>query len=304
MILDKALQLWSSVGNTPLILLPSISNIVGANIFVKYEAGNPTGSVKDRGGMYNILQRIISGELTSGRTLLDASSGNMASAISYYANKLGIRAKVICSSKLTNDKSTYIRAMGAELETVGNVTIEGNRYCQDLARNNSSYVFLDQLHSKWNPQASYVSLGPEIVKQCPNIDLLVASVGSGGSLFGTSKFLKSVIDSLKVIPVNAAQGSKIPGVGGFLDGDYVTPFITQALENNLWEPPVLASSEESLEMMREIHIREGLFIGKQTGALLAAVKKLPPDMIHGKNIVLINGDAGWKNSSFIEQSLQ
>ena len=108
----------------------------------------------------------------------------------------------------------------------GDFTIEGNRYCREVIvpRNPEKYCFLDQLHNNNNPLASYKTLGPEIYKDLPNIKMIVGSLGSGGSMYGATKFLKEKTE-ITSITVESESGYKIPGTGTFVDGDYVTPFI-------------------------------------------------------------------------------
>lgn len=303
MLKEKALREWKSVGNTPVTYLENLSSVFRSEFFVKQESLNPTGSVKDRGGMFNILQRVLSGHITINSILLDASSGNMASAIAYYGNRLGLNTEVVCSSKLTSDKAIFIQALNSKLIYHGNITLDGNNYCREIVRSNPNYVFLDQLHSFNNPMGSYVSLGPEIIKQIPDVEIIVGSIGSGGSLYGTAKFLKAVNPDILFVPVHAQSGSRIPGVGGFSDGDYITPFITAANSESLWESPVEISSDNALLRMRDLHRNEGLMLGKQMGALIEAIPTVIERYGYGKKILFINGDAAWKNTEFIKQSL-
>ena len=141
---------------------------------------------------------------------------------------------VVCSSKLTNDKAQFVRYWGAELLKVGDFTIEGNSYCREVivAKEPDSYAFLDQLRNWDNPLAHYETTGPEIAADFPNVAAVVGSLGSGGTMNnGVARYLKEQKSThTRIITVEAAHGTKIPGTGAFLDGDFVTPFIEQ-----LWE---------------------------------------------------------------------
>jgi len=281
------------VGRTRLIELCSFDE---ARIFIKLEGDNPTGSIKDRACLNLIREQRASGTLKSGMTLLDASSGNMACALAYFGRLLGFPTTVVVSSKLTTSKREFLEIYGAEIITIGDFTIDGNRYCRRLIESESgpNFCFLDQLHSWANPQAYFNDLGPEIKAACPEIALLIGPLGSGGSLFGTGSYLKQHLPDLVIIPVQAAKGTKLPGVGGFDDGDYVTPFIEKGYADGLFAEPVKISQRDAL--IGNAFLRDmGFFCGPSTGgALSAALVAVKVGHVRG-NVVILSGDTGWKN---------
>ena len=292
----KAKGLWDNVGNTPIELLEELSRQNESEIYVTMESQNPTGSIKDRGGMFNILSRIKAGEVSHGHTLFDASSGNMASSIAYHGRRLGLPVTVVCSSRLTRDKESYIRALGAKIIIHGSCTMDGNKLCRSLSSEDPKLVFLDQLHSDYNPLGSFSTLGPEILKSLPDVDVIVASLGSGGSLYGLSWFINIVRPKCKFVPITASRGSRIPGVSG----DYMTPFIHKANQQGLWCDRISISEDQALKSMDAIHKTEGIYAGKQLGALAAALPIIVRDHGRGLKILLICGDHGWKNSVDID----
>lgn len=282
------------LGNTPHVRVDS-GAAPGARVYVKLEGYNPTGSVKDRACVAMLRDKLATGELRSGDTLLDASSGNMGCAIAYFGRLLGYPTRVFSNSKLTGDKRAFIEYYGAELDVVGDFTIEGNRACRKLADENPErYCFLDQLHNPANPQAHVEGTGPEILAAFPELALLVCSLGSGGTLFGTASFLKRHLPDLLVVAVEAASGTRLPGTGAFVDGDYVTPFIAEGYEAKLFDRRFQVELEEALERTRQLRDR-GVFGGIQTGGVYHAALDVAREERIAGDVVVISGDSGWKN---------
>lgn len=284
------------IGKTPLLRF-KCDEVPEANIFIKMENMNPTGSIKDRACFYNIMGAIKDGSLTKEKTILDASSGNMACALAFYGHVFGYKVKVICNTKLTEDKRRFIEYFNAELEVFGDITYEGNRKCREIAGSEigrEKYCFLDQLHNPNNPKASYETLGPEILEAIPNVQAVVGSMGSGGSMNGVSTFLREHNPSTRIFTSQAASGTKIPGTGAFVDGDYKTPFILELIEKNLYNDSFLINLEQAKKRTRDLSL-QGVFAGFQAGGVLeASVQAIKKHKIKG-NVVAIIGDSGWKN---------
>ncbi len=284
------------VGRTPVVQFKGHGIPEGTRLWVKLEGYNPTGSVKDRAGLRMIQDALKSGRLKAGMTLLDASSGNMACAIAFFGRVSGFKVRVACSSKLTEDKAAFLTYFGAELERVGNFTIEGNRHCKTLAetRKDDGYCFLDQLHNWSNPQASYDTMGPEILADFSNISAVVGSLGSGGTMTGTGRFLKEKRPQIAIYTVESAIGTKLPGTGSFCEGDYVTPFIEKARQEKIFTDGLSVSEADAVKRTRELR-DHGFFCGLQTGGVVqSAIAAIRRDGITG-DVVAISGDSGWKN---------
>ena len=288
-------EITHMVGNTPCVRF--VSQETGkANLFVKLEGYNPTGAVKDRACLSIIKTMLEQGKLQPGMTLLDASSGNFATSVAYFGKILGYPTEVVVSSKLTQDKRNFIEYFGGKIRQMGNFTIEGNKYCHQLVEQDSSnhYCFLDQLHNWANPQAHYETTGAELLADFPNLTMVVGSLGSGGTMFGTGKYLKEKKSDVKIVVVQAASGTKIPGTGSFDDGDYITPFIQKGLDDKVFD--TLSKINLQSAIQRTMELREkGIFCGIQTGGVLhAALEQIMQDRIEG-NVIIISGDSGWKN---------
>lgn len=288
-------SVWSMVGNTPHVAVRG-AHPAGVRVWVKLEGCNPTGSVKDRAGLNLIRNAQEEGRLQPGMTLLDASSGNMACAIAYFGRLLGFATTVVANSKLTAEKRDFIQYCGATLLQVGDFTIEGNRYCRELVEKEGKarYYFLDQLHNWANPRAHYDTTGPEILADFPEVAVVVGSLGSGGTLLGTAQFLKEQKRGVKAVAVQAAAGTKIPGTGSFDDGDYVTPFIRKGVESHIFDSTYKISERDAVRRTLELR-DQGIFCGLQTGGVLhAALAYIDDHGVEG-DVVIISGDAGWKN---------
>ncbi|HEX7241934.1 MAG TPA: cysteine synthase family protein [Longimicrobiaceae bacterium] len=284
-----------AVGRTPCLRLRS-PELPEARVHVKLEGMNPTGSVKDRAGLRMIREALDAGSLRPGVTLLDASSGNMACALAYFGRVLGFPTMVVVSSKLTEDKRNFLRYYGATVHQTGDFTIEGNRWCRELVEREGGdrYWFFDQLHNWANPRAHYEGTGPEILEAFPDVELVVGSLGSGGTLFGTGQFLKERRPGVKVVAVESAPGTKIPGTGSFSDGDYVTPFIARGREEGVFDHTLRIDLDDAVR--RTLQLRDqGVFCGIQTGGVYHAALEAAREMDVRGDVVFISGDAGWKN---------
>jgi cysteine synthase len=284
-----------AVGRTPCIRYYPPEK-TQAHIWVKLEGCNPTGSLKDRGCIFIIRGAIEGGLLTKGKTLLDASSGNMACALAYFGAILGHPVTVVCSSKLTSDKAQFIHYYGARLEKVGDFTIEGNLHCRDVIapQDPDLYVFLDQLRNWDNPRAHYETTGPEILADLPEVEAVVGSLGSGGTMNGVARYIKERRAETRIITVEAARGTTIPGTGAFADGDFVTPFIEQLRAKNLVDFHQEVTLEEARQRTKSLS-RQGFFCGLQTGGVVDAAVRAVIDFGLSGDVVAISGDAGWKN---------
>lgn len=288
-------NLLEMVGNTPVVKFQSLSNLP-VEFLVKLEGFNPTGSVKDRAALAIINHKLSTGELKAGKRILDASSGSFACSIAFFGKIFEFPVTVVTGGKMTKDKIDFIQYFGAERISYGNFTIEGNRYCSEVLYpgNPELYCFLDQLHNWINAENHYKTTGPEILRDMPDISAIAFSLGSGGTLNGISKYIKENKPDTKIIAVTAASGTKIPGTGAFIDGDYITPFIADSQKNNYFDYTALVDLEQSIERVKELR-KQGFYVGIQTGAvyqgMIDGVKELN---IEGK-VLVISGDAGWKN---------
>lgn len=298
-ILLKLKNLEAQIGATPLIKINE-STKDKFRIFIKNEARNPTGSIKDRTCL-NILKNSVLSEDIDKRVLLDASSGNFASALAFMGSALEVKVEVVCSSKLTDDKKFLIEFFGANLTLHGDFTKDGNDFCRDLALQNERYVFLDQLHNNSNPDAHDQTTAQEIYDSLPEVKLIVGSLGSGGTMCGVARATKRLSKSTALMGVESQPGNKLPGVGSFTDGDYVTPFIREFWEyKNVVKRSALMNNAAITS--KNILTKYGYF-GPQTGALYNEAITYAREVDLVGDIVLIAGDGGWKNTELFGRLL-
>jgi cysteine synthase len=237
------------------------------------------------------------------KTLIDASSGNMGCSLAYFGKAMGIRVRIVGSSKLTAEKRQFMEYFGATVETTGDFTIEGSRYCRKLTESDpASWYFLDQLHNSENPAAHFKGTGPEILSQVPGVTAVVGSIGSGGTLLGTARYLKQQDDRIRIFAVEAASGTRLPGTAALADGDYRTPFIEEGFARDLFDLSVQVSEAEAVELARSL-TSAGVFGGLQTYAVIAAAWRLIEAGELRGDIVVISGDTGWKNMDSLMQKV-
>ncbi|HET7459742.1 MAG TPA: cysteine synthase family protein [Longimicrobium sp.] len=283
------------VGGTPHLRVCA-PELPGVRFHVKLEGMNPTGSVKDRAGVAMITAARDAGALRPGVALLDASSGNMACSLAFFGRVLGYPVTVAVSTKLTEDKRTFLRYYGAEIVQVGDFTIDGNEWCRERVgrADGERFHFFDQLHNPANPRAHFEGTGPEILAAFPNLAMVVGSLGSGGTLYGTGSYLKRERPGVRVVAVESAVGTKIPGTGSFLAGDYETPFILRGRDEGVFDHTVRITLDDAGR--RTLQLRDqGVFCGLQTGGVFHAAQLAVRELGVEGDVVFISGDAGWKN---------
>jgi len=285
------------VGNTPMVRAKTPPDL-SVEIYVKLEGTNPTGSLKDRAARSMILDKIEKGELKPGATLLDSSSGNHACAVAFFANLLGHPATVVTGETLTKDKAGFIDFFGAERLTNSTIkrTIDGNQYCREvlIPEDPDRYCFLDQLHNWANPEGHYCTTAPEIFRDLPDVAAVAFSLGSGGTLHGIGRYRTEYGHDTKVIAVTGGPGTKIPGTGPFVDGEYVTPFNIDCQKHGYLDCTTEISTEDAVDGMMTLRA-QGFFVGLQTGGvyqgLLNGIRELG---VEGP-VAMLSGDSGWKN---------
>lgn len=284
-------NLFDLVGRTPCVSVRDAE----ASLYLKLEGANPTGSVKDRACAFMLSAAAGDGTLRPGQIVLDASSGNFACALALFGRALGHDAAVAVTSKITAAKRDFLACVGATVHAVGDFTIEANRYCRELdAAHPGRYFFVDQLHNWNNPRAHERSTGPEILETVPDVTMVVGSLGSGGTMAGVAAYFDAAAPHVRIVAVTCAPGNRIPGTGSFADGDYVTPFIARARDCGHIDRTVEVTEREAACEAHAL-MRQGLFCGLQTGAVVHAARLCAREERLTGPVVAISGDAGWKN---------
>jgi cysteine synthase/molybdopterin converting factor small subunit len=287
---DLAPSLLELVGHTPLVELSRLAPD-GVSIYAKLEGQNPTGSIKDRVAKAMIEAAEASGELEPGRELLEPTSGNTGISLALIARLKGYRLTVVMPENATEERKRLLRLYGAEI--VESPAAEGSngavRVALELAEREPRYYMPFQYANEANPRAHYEGTGAEIAEVLERVDVLVAGLGTGGTLMGTGERLRERFPDVVVAAAEPLPGDPVMGLRSLEDG-YVPPI----LDVSKLDRKVLVSNAESAAGVRALLDREGIFAGVSAGAVVHVALKLAEEAEHGSVVVCILADAGWK----------
>lgn len=288
------------VGNTPLLELTNIEKELGikAKLLAKLEYLNPAGSIKDRVGKAMIEAAEKAGTLQNGSVIIEPTSGNTGIGLACAAAAKGYRMIVVMPETMSVERRKLIAAYGAELVlTDGKKGMEGAiEEAEKLSKEIPNSIVAGQFVNPENPKVHFETTGPEIYEDTDGkVDVLVAGVGTGGTITGTGRYLKSKIEGVKVVAVEPADS---PVLSGGIKGAHGIQgigagFVPEILDTDVYDDIVKVTNEEAYEMGRLIGRKEGLLVGISSGAALwGAVLEAKKEENIGKNIVVILPDSG------------
>jgi cysteine synthase/molybdopterin converting factor small subunit len=287
---DVAGSLLHLVGNTPLVELPRISPKPTVQIYAKLEGQNPSGSIKDRVAKSMVEAAERAGELQPGRRLLEPTSGNTGIALALVAKLKGYPLTCVMPANATEERRRLLQLYGAEI--VESPADEGSngavRMALELAEKDPSYFMPFQYGNAANPRAHYEGTGAEIAEALDRVDVLVAGLGTGGTLMGTGERLRESFPDVVVAAAEPLPGDPVMGLRSLADG-YVPPI----LDVTKLDRKVLVSNAESVAALRALLDREGIFGGVSAGAVVHVARRLAEEMDDGV-VVAVLADAGWK----------
>ncbi len=283
------------IGNTPLVRLQYFVNQKDVNLFAKLELWNPSGSVKDRTGLYMIRDAEQKGLLHPGGTIVVGTAGNTGLGIAFAALHRGYHLIFVVPTKFSAEKQTLLRALGAEvINTPRELGMLGaERKAEELIKEIPDAVTLDQFTNQSNPLAHYETTGKEIYEALDGqIHYLVAGAGSGGTVTGILRYLKEQNPNIKGILADP-EGSTIGGGAHF---DYNiegigNDFIAETLDMSLIDDVIKINDQEAFAQVKALASQEGIFAGSSSGAAAAAALKLIASGAKG-NIVAVFPDRG------------
>ena len=282
-----ARNLLELVGNTPLVELKPVGDI---QIYAKLEGQNPTGSIKDRIAKAMIEAAEASGELEPGRELLEPTSGNTGISLALVAKLKGYPLTCVMPENATEERKRLLRLYGVNI--VYSPGAEGSngavRFALELAEREPRYFMPFQYANEANPRAHYEGTGAEIVEALGRVDVLVAGLGTGGTLMGTGERLRESFPDVVIAAAEPLPGDPVMGLRSLDDG-YVPPI----LDVSKLDRKVLVSNEESVREVRRLLDEEGIFAGVSAGAVGHVARKLAGELDEGV-VVAILADAGWK----------
>ncbi len=288
------------IGRTPLLRLSGIEKRFGsrAAVIAKLEKQNPAGSAKDRVALNMIRAAEKSGELVPGGLIIEPTSGNTGIGLAACAAVLGYRCCIVMPDSMSEERRKLIAAYGAEIVlTPGADGMSGSiAKAQQLQKDNPGSIIAGQFYNPHNPEAHYLSTGPEIWEDTEgNVDIFVSAVGTGGTISGTGKFLKEMNPKIKVAAVEPASSPLLSGGEAAPHGiqGIGANFIPEALDTGIYDEIICCSDEDALETMRILAASDGLLCGISSGAAVwAAVQLSLREENSGKNIVVILPDTG------------
>jgi len=285
-----ARSLLDLIGNTPLVELSKLSPKPGVQLYAKLEGQNPTGSIKDRVALALIDDAEARGELEPGRELLEPTSGNTGIALALMAKLKGYRLTCVMPENVTEERRRLLRLYGAEVvESPGAEGSNGAvRLAKEIAANEPRYYMPFQYGNPANPRAHYEGTGAEIAGALDRVDVLVAGLGTGGTLMGAGERLRESFPDLVIAAAEPLPGDPVMGLRSLEDG-YVPPI----LDVSKLDRKLLVSNAEAVSGVRALLDSEGVFAGVSAGAVVHVARRLAADLDEGV-VVAILADGGWK----------
>jgi [CysO sulfur-carrier protein]-thiocarboxylate-dependent cysteine synthase len=280
-------SLLELIGNTPLVELRPVGDV---RLFAKLEGQNPTGSIKDRVAKAMIDAAEAAGELEPGRELLEPTSGNTGISLALVAKLKGYPLTCVMPENATEERRRVLRLFGAKIVlSPGDEGSNGAvRLALRLAEEEPRYFMPFQYANPANPRAHYEGTGAEIAEALEHVDVLVAGLGTGGTLMGTGERLRESFPDVVVAAAEPLPGDPVMGLRSLEEG-YVPPI----LDVSKLDRKVLVSNEESVRELKRLIDEEGIFAGVSSGAVVHVARKLAAERDQGV-VVAILADGGWR----------
>lgn len=282
-------NLFSLVGNTPLVQLNNVISNPLVTIYAKLEGQNPGGSVKDRAAYYMIKSALDRGDINTDTILIEATSGNTGIALAMMASQFNIEIELVMPDNSTQERIDTMRAYGAKvILTPASETIEGSiRYVEEKLKQ-SQYFNLNQFGNKDNYLAHYRTTGPEIWKDTNGkITHFVSAMGTTGTIMGTSMYLKEQSKDVQIVGAQPMDGSSIPGIR-----KWSPEYIPKIFDASRVDQVIEVSEDEATLMTRRLAHEEGVFGGMSSGGAVAVAEKLSKMLTKPSVIVCVICDKG------------
>ncbi|MSO17793.1 MAG: cysteine synthase B [Actinobacteria bacterium] len=283
-------NILGAIGNTPLVGISQLSPNPDVRIYAKLEGQNPGGSAKDRIALKMVELAERDGLLNPGDTIIEPSSGNTGIGLALVSRLRGYKLRVVMPDNVSVERRQLLEIFGAQVITSpGSEGSNGAiRLAEKLAVEDPYLKMLFQYGNPANPLAHYEGTGPEIWRDCPEVDVFVAGLGTSGTLMGAGRYLKEQNSAIKVVAVEPPAGELVQGLRSLDDG-----FIPPIFDPEILDRKFIVRPLESIEWLRRLLNDCGVFAGVSSGASIAGSVKIAEEMDSG-TIVTVLPDGGWK----------
>ncbi|MCF6270679.1 MAG: cysteine synthase family protein [Melioribacteraceae bacterium] len=307
------MNLLQTIGNTPLVELTHISKNVKARIFSKLEFMNPSGSIKDRIAKYMVEKAEADGKLKPGDTIIENSSGNTALGLAIVCRQKGYKLKIVIRDTTSKEKLQMLEVLGVDVIKVDAKIPPEEKYsynnlAQSLSENDKSLFYIDQHNNLNNNETYYETLGPEVWQQREGkIDYLVAGIGTGGSLFGSAKYLKEKNPKIKIIGIDPIgsifydyfkSGKIVESKRYFIEG-IGDEFLIKTAQLEYIDDMIQVTDKKAFGWAKKLAFEEGIIAGGSSGANIYGALKLAKEIDEEANIVTLFPDSGFRYLSSI-----
>lgn len=272
------------IGNTPLVKATSLIDNPNITLYLKLEGHNPGGSVKDRAAYNMIKSALDRGDINQNTKLVEATSGNTGIALAMIAGIFKLDIELVMPENSTKERVQTMRAFGAKVTlTPSDIGIEGSRdYAEDKV-NKEGYVMLNQFANDDNWRAHYKTTGPEIWKDTQGkITHFVSSMGTTGTIMGTSTYLKEQSKDIQIVGVQPTDESRIPGIR-----KWPKEYLPKIFNPDKVDQVLEVSQKEATDMAKRLAKEEGVFSGMSSGGAVTAAIKLAKTLKSGVLVAII-----------------
>ena len=279
----------ATIGNTPLVDVSGLSPNPDVRILAKMECDNPTGSIKDRTAKSLLDDAEARGVLKPGDTIMEPTSGNTGISLAMISRVRGYKLVAVMPDNVTEERRRLLEIYGAEIvESPGETGSNGSVEMAKALSEKEGIPMLFQYGNPANPRAHYEGTAAEIIRDCPELDVFVAGLGTGGTLMGCARRFKEHRADIQIIACEPLQGDPVSGLRSLDDG-----FIPPILDITQLDRKLLVENMDAIVMTRRLASEQGIFAGVSSGAVMHTCARVASKMERG-TVVGIICDSGWK----------
>lgn len=277
-------SILDTIGNTPLVLSRILNTNPNVRLYFKMEGHNPGGSVKDRAALSMLKEGLERGDFNSETKLIEATSGNTGIALAMIAGLFGLEIELVMPENSTKERIQTMRAYGAKVTlTPADIGIEGARDYAELKVREEGYFMIDQFSNPDNWKAHYNTTGPEIWRDTQgDITHFVSSMGTTGTIMGTSTYLKEKNTAVQIVGVQPTDNSKIPGIR-----KWPVEYLPKIFDPKKVDSVLEVSESEAVAMSKRLATEEGIFAGMSSGGAAAAALRLAGQLEKGVIVCVV-----------------